>query len=258
MRNTIRWDNLTRVEIAQLVEDEAIVIIPTGSTEQHGPALAVGSDTIIITEIAEQVAEEVSKSGRKCVVAPTVAYANSIHHMSFPGTITLQPSTYIQVITEVCRCIKTHGFKKIILLNGHGGNTIPNDMSLITINEEFGFPVFHVGFWAGGEKEMSDVVETQDAGTIHACEGETSLLMACDEDLVRPCYKELKGPIEKSGLKEEVKLVSTFHRMEWVTENGIKGNTYAASLEKGHKLMNISVKHLTEILSCDQLWEDCK
>lgn len=258
MRKTVRWDNLTRTEIEEQIKDDVIVIIPTGSTEQHGPHLAVGSDAIIITEIAERVAAEVVKRGKKCLVGPTLSIGNSIHHMSFVGTITLQPSTYIQVLTEYCRCLKTHGVRRIIIINGHGGNTNPNNLALITINEELGFPVFHVGFWAGGEKEMADVVETQDAGTIHACEGETSLLMAYDESLILPCYKELKGNIERPGLKPEVKLVSTFHRMEWTTENGIEGNTYAATKEKGEKLLEISVRHLTDILCCDQLWEDCK
>ena len=61
MRKTVRWDNLTRTEIEEQIKDDVIVIIPTGSTEQHGPHLAVGSDAIIITEIAERVAGEVVK-----------------------------------------------------------------------------------------------------------------------------------------------------------------------------------------------------
>lgn len=81
MRNTLRWDNLNREELKKLAEEQAIVIIPTGSTEQHGPALAVGSDAIIITKIAEGVAEEVNRRGKKCIVAPTIAYANSLHHI---------------------------------------------------------------------------------------------------------------------------------------------------------------------------------
>ena len=80
MRNTLRWDNLNREELKKLAEEQAIVVIPTGSTEQHGPALAVGSDAIIITKIAEGVAEEVNRRGKKCIVAPTIAYANSHHH----------------------------------------------------------------------------------------------------------------------------------------------------------------------------------
>lgn len=256
MRNNVRWDNITGPEIGNLAKDNAIVIIPTGSTEQHGPHLCTGSDALIITEIAERVAEKVNQAEKKCIVAPTLSVANSIHHMSFPGTITLQPTTYIQVMSEICESIAHHGFRKIIILNGHGGNTNINNVALITINEKLGFPVFHVGFWAGSEEAMAEVVETQDAGTIHACEGETSLLMAYNEDLILPIYQEIKGNIERPGLSEAQKLVSTFRRMEFTTDNGVMGNTYAASVEKGHKLLDISVEGLTKIICDDKLWEE--
>ena len=258
MRKSTRWDNITGPEIGQLAKDGAIVIIPTGSTEQHGPHLCTGSDALIITELAERIAEKVAETGRKCLVAPTVSVANSIHHTSFTGTITLQPSTYIQVLTEICSCIAANGFKKIFILNGHGGNTNINNVALITINEKLGFPVFHAGFWAGCEEELASVVETQSAGTIHACEGETSLLMAYNEDLILPIYKETKGNIERPGLSRAQKLISTFRRMEYTTENGVEGNTYAASKEKGEKMIDISVNSIAEILCDNKLWEDCE
>lgn len=257
MRNTLRWDNLNREELKKLAEEQSIVVIPTGSTEQHGPALAVGSDAIIITKIAEGVAAEVNRRGKKCIVAPTIAYANSIHHMSFCGTITLQPSTYMQMLKEICMCIAKHGFRKIILINGHGGNTDPNNVALIDINETLGFSVFHVGFWAGGEADLASVTETQPNGTYHACEGETSLLLACDETLVDPSYKHLSGPLLKEGYPELARQASTFHRMEFKTPNGIIGNTYAATREKGERMIAYSIDHLSDILCCDALWAEC-
>ncbi|MEG1516361.1 MAG: creatininase family protein, partial [Clostridia bacterium] len=136
-------------------------------------------------------------------------------------------------------------------------NTDPNNVALISINEELGFPVFHVGFWAGGEEDLASVTETQPNGTYHACEGETSLMMACNEDLVAPCYKQLSGPLVRKGEPELAQIPSTFRRMEWSTPNGIRGNSYAATKEKGEHMIAFSVGHLSDILCCDELWAGC-
>ena len=143
MKNIYRWDNLTRPEIERLRDEGAIVIIPTGSIEQHGPHLPVGADYLISTGYAERVAKILhDRYGKSAVVAPSVAVANSLHHMSFPGTISLQPATYMQWLLEYCQCIAQHGFTKIVMINGHGGNVVPTETAIITINEKLGFPVY--------------------------------------------------------------------------------------------------------------------
>ena len=91
MKKTYRWDNLTSPEIARLAENSAIVLIPTGSTEQHGPHLPVGTDAILATWFAERTAQGLLEKGIPAVVAPTFAVANSMHHMNFPGSMSLRP-----------------------------------------------------------------------------------------------------------------------------------------------------------------------
>ena len=105
MKKTYRWDNLTSPEIAKLAENNAIVLIPTGSTEQHGPHLPVGTDAILATWMAERTARTLTEQGIPAVVAPTFAIANSMHHMNFAGSLSLSPRTYIQVLEEQCRAI---------------------------------------------------------------------------------------------------------------------------------------------------------
>ena len=116
MKKSYRWDNLSSPAIRAMAAQEAIVLIPLGSTEQHGPHLPVGTDAILATWMAERTAQTLSAQGIPAVVAPTFAIANSMHHMNFPGSLSLRPRTYIQVLQEQCRAIAAHGFKRIAVL----------------------------------------------------------------------------------------------------------------------------------------------
>ena len=252
MKNIYRWDNLTRPEIEELVRKDAIVIIPTGSTEQHGLHLMVGADALISTALSERVAETLATEyGKAAVVAPTLSVTNSIHHMSFPGTITLQPATYMQMLLEYCECLAKHGFKKIVMVNGHGGNINPTETAIITINERLGFPVYFNDYCWGSEKDFDEILETQKGG-LHAGEMENSVALYLFPDLVDPCYKDQKtGNYTKDGPAEGGKPY-TFHRMEEMTPTGAVGNTYASSVEKGERLVKAMVRNMAKMFS--ELW----
>lgn len=251
----MRWDSLTSPQIKQLAEQKAIVILPVGSTEQHGPHLAVGCDSIVATEIAQQTAQMLNDKGVPCIVAPTITVANSAHHMHFCGSMTLSPSTFIALLTDYCKSIASHGFRKILLLNGHGGNIAPISTALVTINQELGFPVFSRGYWTGSNDIMKKTLTTQ-SGMIHACEAETSFLLAIDPSLVDPCYKETKGECIRWGIKGfDSGAMSTFIFLEKETRNGAEGNPYAATEEKGKQMMDVMAKCIAEELLDEKLWE---
>ncbi len=251
MKKTYRWDNLTRPEIEKLRDKDAVVIIPLGSTEQHGPHLMVGADALIATGISELVAQQLVAEGTPAVVAPTVSIGNSIHHMSFPGSLTLKPETYMQWLLEYCECLAHHGFKKIVMINGHGGNNLPTQTAIININEKLGFPVYTMTYECGSEREVDEILETQRGG-MHACEMETSVALHLYPDLVDPSYKEVKGGDYSKEKPFTGPKVYTFWRMEQYTDNGAIGNTYAASPEKGKRLVDVMVKNLTRLIK--ELW----
>ena len=251
MKKTCRWDNLTSPEIAKLAENNAIVLIPTGSTEQHGPHLPVGTDAILATWMAERTAQTLTEKGIPAVVAPTFAIANSMHHMNFPGSMSLRPRTYMKALQEQCRAIAAHGFKRMAIINGHGGNIAPTKAALIDINIELGFPVYLLEYIVVDEAPFLD---TQ-TGMNHACESETALMLAYDESLVDPIYKETSGYGGGCTQWEDQGVLHTFHRMEAHTVNGVMGNSYAATKEKGEKLAAATTEKLVEILSDDTIWK---
>ncbi len=250
MKNNLRWDNLTSPEIKALAGQNAIVLIPTGSTEQHGPHLPVGTDAILATWFAERAASGLREQGVPALVAPTFAIANSMHHMHFAGSLSLSPRTYIQVLQEQVRAMASHGFRRFAIINGHGGNIAPTKTALIDINRELGFPVYFLDYIVVDEAPF---LETQ-KGMNHACESETSLMLAYDDSLVDPIYKETSGYPDGCTKREDEGSVHTFHHMEAHTKNGVMGNSYAATKEKGLAIAQATTAKLVEVLRDEEIW----
>jgi len=107
-------------EVEAYLERSTGIIIPIGSTEQHGPNGLIGTDAICPAKIASGMADI-----EDILIAPTIHYGMSQHHMAFAGTITLRPSTLIRVVCDVVASLRQHGFTHFYFLNGHGGNIAP-------------------------------------------------------------------------------------------------------------------------------------
>ena len=118
----IEWSRLKAWEIKSLGERNAIAIVPIGATEQHGPHLPVMVDARLAGEVSLRAARIVAQH-KPVVVLPTIWCGMSEHHMSLSGTITLDFATMAAVVRCVCESLLRHGFRRIFVLNGHGGNT---------------------------------------------------------------------------------------------------------------------------------------
>ena len=110
-------ENLTFEEVEDYLKIKDIILIPIGSTEQHSSYGLIGTDFITAQEIAKEVGKRLD-----IIVAPTLAYGMSQHHMAFAGTISISPIVYTQFIRDIISSLLSHGFKKIVFINGHGGN----------------------------------------------------------------------------------------------------------------------------------------
>lgn len=251
MKNRFLWEHLRAPELKELAEKDAIVLMPMGAIEQHGPHLPVSTDLISASWVSELVAERLEAKGLPVVIAPSFVIANSLHHMHFPGSLSLEPTTFMQVLKEQCSSIASQGFRKIAIINGHGGNISPINVAIIDINRELGITVYNVPCTGGIDE--SPFLDKQ-TGMNHSGEVETSIVLAYDESLVDPCYKEMSGYPANCTKYEDSGVLATFHYMEAHTENGIMGDATTSSKEKGLALVNAYADTIAQALADGVLW----
>jgi creatinine amidohydrolase len=177
---TVFLAQMTRPEIEAFLKHGQTVIVPTGSTEQHGPHGAVGTDAIIPTEICRRMAPQVN-----ALVAPTLSYSLSYPHEGFSGTVFLRMSTFAALIEDLCAQFSTMGFRRIVFLNGHYDNTYAIAYACAAAAERMqpGTHAFPVNYWDGMTADESGEFMHADTG-LHANKAETSAVMAINPDWV--------------------------------------------------------------------------
>jgi len=140
-------ENMAYPEVEAYLQEKDVLLVPVGSVEQHSPYGLIGTDSIC----AEAVARE---TGRRLgiIVAPTLPYGASPHHMAFAGTLSLGPSTVIAVVQDLIRSSVAHGFRRIIFVNGHGGNITPLQTAFKQAKMEALAGCFEVVSWYADEE----------------------------------------------------------------------------------------------------------
>lgn len=221
-----------------------LIIVPIGSIEQQGPHLPLGTDFINTQYIAIKAAE-------KCqvLVGPTIRPGVSYNHLDFPGTITLRPETLSNILVDVGASLASHGFRKILFLNGHGGNNSSVETAAIRLRSEFRDVVVGVlGAWNLLKKSV-EVMEFPIR--YHADEAETSRTLVTVPHLVRMDRAKKEVPHSKSGLfpfqVEEVFKQVVFYglpRTKAVTKSGVFGDPSLGTEAKGLILLEEQIANL--------------
>lgn len=234
---------LTRPEVEEYLKENDLVLFPTGSTEQHGKHIAIDNDAFTALEVAKRVAE---KTG--VLVAPVMPFGYSPHHMAFPGTITLPFETLLQVYKEVCKSLMKHGFKKIVIMNGHGGNNNVITEALRRIKEETGETVYSLMVFPG--RWAPDVVkETIETRGGHADEMETSVAMYLGQRVFFEKGEKGVPPETPSELNQKYRRkVSIAYDFNEITVSGSLGDPTYASKEKGKKVMEAGIEEIAKFI----------
>lgn len=205
----VLWSEMTAWEVEEKKVQGSRVIVPCGSTEQHGKHLPTGTDTFCVLEVARRVAERYGG-----VVAPPLFFGLSYPHRGFPGTIELSLETYLGVIRDVASSLARDGWRTIVFLNGHYDNLYAIAYALSQAFPSFpeGTVAYTLSYWEGLSGEPAARF-TEDGRGLHAGFGETALCLAICGDLVK------KGEGEAEFLTRP-SLASAVHVAYFLTHPG--------------------------------------
>ncbi len=226
-----------------------VAVLPFGATEPHNLHLPYGTDTFQSSVIGDRICEAAHQAGGKVVLLPTIPYGTETNMREFPLAINVNPSTLNRVISDIIESLVNSGIKKIVLLNGHGGNEFKPLLRELSGKTEA--HVFLCNWYQTVNDIYHEIFETKED---HAGEMETSLGLAFFGELVgkHPDGKLLAddGAVRKSPLEAlDRGWVSMTRPWHLLTTNSGSGNPHAASAEKGEKLMEVLVERLGEFLA---------
>ena len=156
----VRWDRLTAPALRDAVKDKTVVIVPLGATEQHGPHLPTQVDWRSAYEISMRAARLMA-GRQRALVTPAIPFGMSEHHMSLGGTLTLDYATMAAVIGCVVRSAARHGFERIFVLNGHGGNIAALETILTELTIELKLPLAGGTYWYIAADSIRGILEHQ-------------------------------------------------------------------------------------------------
>ena len=183
------WEELTREEILRLAPD-ALVVVPLGAIEQHGPFLPTGTDSLLSMHAVRLAADAAARAaGVNLLLAPFLRIGSSDHHLPFGGTISLPPATLLQVLTDAIRSMAHSGVRRVVLVNGHGGNTGICHAAAAAISTTSPISVAAVDYWEHGGDWTPEVPVPG-----HAGRWETALMLSLRADLVKAPVALAKAP----------------------------------------------------------------
>ncbi|SDP43733.1 creatininase family protein [Lentzea jiangxiensis] len=241
-----RWNRLTAPELRDLAARDALVLLPVGSTEQHGAHLPTGVDDFLAAEVCTRAAALVSDRV-PVVVAPSTWCGLAEHHMAFGGTLTLSLSTLHALLRDLCRSVLRAGFGRILLVNGHGGNATALHALATELTAELGTGIAVTSYFTTGAAVIARTLETQ-RQLMHACEGETSMMLAAFPELVRrELLPHAVGP-EIALQHEDPAPVHHPTPFERIAPAGIAGDARTATAAKGEALLDGCARALADEL----------
>jgi creatinine amidohydrolase len=225
--------DLTWTELRDLAPEVRVVLLPVGACEQHGPGMAMATDSRLATEVCRRVSARLRP---RVLVAPPLPWGLSDHHMGFPGTITLHPETFYALIRDIVVSLLSHGFRRFLIVNGHGGNMALDDVVCVRLRRETSVELV-------GAVTYFTLTSTPVG---HGGEVEASYALALAPEMVKPGLLAVERPatVALPDLAPAT-IPWAFHEM---TLSGNLGDPTRASAEFGHALLTPMLDRLCAIV----------
>lgn len=237
---------MSTVEVRDALKTVRLAIIPTGSCEQHGPNMTMETDSAIAYAVAERLNQRLYP---RALLSPVAPWGVSSHHMTFPGTISLQPETYQALLWDIVTSLKAHGIENFLFVNGHGGNMDMLNVLSLKMRSELKLNVA-VMFYL---HLASDVVRAGAQTPLygHACEVEVSVGYYVAPGTVKAALvpgEVLPYAHAHTDIKSAARVDYPFMFKDF-TANGALGDARLATVEFGQQIVETALDRTMEFLN---------
>ena len=235
-------ENLTYEEVEDYLKKKDIILIPIGSTEQHSSYGILGTDFITAQEIAKEVGKRM-----EILVAPTLPYGMSQHHMGFAGTISISPLVYIQFIKDIVISLLSHGFRKIVFINGHGGNINSVKTAFEQVKYEGNKGILEIISWfLLPEVQQVEKEIFEDENGFHATPSEISITQYLRSKVFADKKKDKDRDYLNVNKDEEYFPLTKEEFKSLYPDGRIHSSPWLARVEFGRKIFEIAVESIIE------------
>jgi creatinine amidohydrolase len=238
----VKFHEMTFPLLREVPRDRTVVVAPIAACEQHSRHLPTITDTVLVTGVAEGVERRLPE---QVLLLPTQWMGASAHHLRFGATLSAEVDTHIDMLCDLVVPLLEDGYQRILLLNGHGGNIDTMHVALRRLQPRFRQRILSAAsYWELAEKELAGLVEGPRKSMGHACEFETSMMLALRPELVR------RGEIKDDPLRDEPVLRGLFlaDDMWQRTDHGAVGYPELASAEKGQAFLKAAIDRTVEVV----------
>jgi creatinine amidohydrolase len=238
----MKFHEMTFSEIREIHRDRCVVLAPIAACEQHSRHLATFTDTVLVTGVADGVE---ARLGGQILQLPTMWFGASHHHLRFGATLSASVDLHVNLLSELLEPLLEDGFQRILVLNGHGGNIDTMQMALRRLQPTYRDRILSAAsYWDLASRELAALAEGPRKDMGHACEFETSMMLALRPDLVRRDEIHNDVPREEPILRGLYLAEDMFQR----TDHGAVGFPELASEEKGRAFLNVAIERTAEVV----------
>lgn len=241
-----RYNRLTWEEMNEAIASQKLVILPTGSTEQHGRHLPLEVDNFLVESVCLEAGR---RAADRILVLPPISYGLNMHHIDFPGTIHIEPETFIAFCLNITKSVAYHGFKKILIVNGHGSNGPLVDLvarKTVLATESI---CAAVSYFPMAMKAFKEIRDTEVIA--HSDEFETSLYMFLASERVRMSKigedNDVMGKYVSSDSTSNYPVRFNDFWGRW-TKTGVHGDPTTATKDKGEVIFEAAVSGLIKVV----------
>jgi creatinine amidohydrolase len=237
----MRFAEMTWPELRRVDRDGTLVVAPIAACEQHGPHLPTITDTVLVTAVAARVEARLPD---RVLLLPTLWLGASGHHLPFGGTLSVEVDVHVTLLCELLTPLLADGYRRFLVLNGHGGNIDTMQTALRRLQPRHRNNLLTAAsYWDLARAELAALADGPRKAMGHACEFETSMMLALRPELVR------RDLIRDDGRAEEHALRGLYvaEDMAQRSERGPVGHPELATAEKGERFLRAAADRTAEV-----------